>query len=127
MIAIDKTYLISLLTKNNKNHKNTKKLQEKYKNEEKTLTTATLQDIINTIQKQTDEKLNYKIYQYIKTNYQIKEAKYDEAMYYILKYKNKISLTDATTLNLMYEEDINKILSYNESFDKITNITRIFK
>ena len=73
-------------------------------------------------------KVGYSIFKYINDNFIIyrSETLIDESMHYFLKYDGTLSLADCTAINTMKELEITEILSFDEDFDKVKGIVRIY-
>jgi predicted nucleic acid-binding protein len=67
-------------------------------------------------------------YRYIHDNYTVfneNKELYDKSITTFLKYDATLSLTDSTNIEIMSELGINKIVSFDNDFDKVDGILRI--
>lgn len=73
-------------------------------------------------------KIGVTVYNYIKQNYEIinNDTLLDESIINFLKYEGTLSLADSTAITIMKQENITEIVSFNDDFDKVDGIIRIY-
>lgn len=128
MIYVDASFIIALVVEKDQWHQRAMELLPKLKSEEKYITEAMIIESLNLIGSCLGGKVGYSIFKYINDNYSIykSETLIEEAMYYFLKYDGTLSLADCTAINAMKELGIMEIFSFDDDFDKVEGIVRIY-
>ena len=127
MIFVDASYIIALILEKDEFHEKALKLLPKIQENEKMITMPMVVETINLIGSCNGGKVGYTIYQYLKDNYTIinYETLLDESIYHFLKYDGTLSLADSTAIQVMKDNNIYEIYSFDSDFDKIEGIIRI--
>ena len=128
MIYVDASFIIALVIEKDQWHERALALLPKLKSEDKYITEAMIIESLNLIGSCLGGKVGYSIFKYINDNFTIyrSETLIDESMHYFLKYDGTLSLADCTAINTMKELEITEILSFDEDFDKVKGIVRIY-
>ena len=128
MIYVDASFIIALVIEKDQWHERALELLPKLKSEDKYITEAMIIESLNLIGSCLGGKVGYSIFKYINDNFTIyrSETLIDESMYYFLKYDGTLSLADCTAVNTMKELKITEILSFDDDFDKVKGIVRIY-
>ena len=128
MIYVDASFIIALVIEKDQWHERALALLPKLKSEDKYITEAMIIESLNLIGSCLGGKVGYSIFKYINDNFIIyrSETLIDESMHYFLKYDGTLSLADCTAINTMKELEITEILSFDEDFDKVKGIVRIY-
>jgi predicted nucleic acid-binding protein len=125
---IDSSFLISLLTENEKNNQHSCEISENI-NEYRVINNIVLSETLNGIRRY-EKRLDFnKIYTIINEVMEIKYLKksdYAEAVNIYSYYNGSINYSDCLILKTMQDNNINKILSYDDDFDKINGLQRIY-
>lgn len=128
MIYVDASFIIALVVEKDQWHKRALELLPKLKSEDKYMTEAMIIESLNLIGSCLGGKVGYSIFKYIHDNFSIykSETLIEESMHYFLKYDGTLSLADCTAINTMKELGIKEILSFDDDFDKVDGIVRIY-
>ena len=128
MIYVDASFIIALVIEKDQWHERALELLPKLKTEDKYITEAMMLESLNLIGSCLGGKVGYSIFKYITDNYNIyhSETLIDESMHYFLKYDATLSLADCTAINTMKELGISEILSFDDDFDKVEGIVRVY-
>ena len=128
MIFVDASYLIALIVEKDQWHNDAVKLLEKLKSEDKIITEAMIIESLNLIGSCHGGKVGYLTFKYIKDNFTIfkSDTLLEESLRYYLKFDGTLSLADCTAIHTMKENRINKILSFDDDFDKVDGILRVY-
>lgn len=128
MIFVDASYIIALIVEKDQWHNDAVKLLGKLKSEDKIITEAMIIESLNLIGRCHGGKVGYMTFKYIKDNFTIfkSDTLLEESIRYYLKFDGTLSLADCTAIHAMKENDINEILSFDDDFDKVDGITRVY-
>lgn len=128
MIYVDASYIIALVIEKDQWHQRALELLPKLKSEEKFITEAMIIESLNLIGSCLSGKIGYSIFKYISDNFTIykSDTLIEESMHYFLKYDGNLSLADCTAINSMKELGITEILSFDDDFDKVDGILRVY-
>ena len=130
MIFLDTTYIVSFLVDTEENHKRALKLSKQLQGQKLVITNAILTETMNLLTKKLNRntKSIVKAYELIKNNFKIiyetKELT-EKSMKTLVKYKAKIGLTDALTIEIMKELKIHEIFTFDDHFDNKEGILRV--
>lgn len=125
---IDSSFLISLLTENEKNNQHSCEISENI-NEYRVINNIVLSETLNGIrryEKRVDLNKIYTIINEVMEIKYLKKSDYEEAVNIYSYYNGSINYSDCLILKTMQDNNINKILSYDDDFDKINGLQRIY-
>jgi len=125
---IDSSFLISLLTENEKNNQHSCEISENI-NEYRVINNIVLSETLNGIrryEKRVDINKIYTIINEVMDIKYLKKSDYEEAVNIYSYYNGSINYSDCLILKTMQDNNINKILSYDNDFDKINGLQRIY-
>lgn len=125
---IDSSFLISLLTENEKNNQHSCEISENM-NEYRVINNIVLSETLNGIrryEKRVDLNKIYTIINEVMEIKYLKKSDYEEAVNIYGYYNGSINYSDCLILKTMQDNNINKILSYDDDFDKINGLQRIY-
>ena len=128
MYFIDSSFLISLLTENEKNNQHSCEISENI-NEYRVINNIVLSETLNGIrryEKRVDINKIYTIINEVMDIKYLKKSDYEEAVNIYSYYNGSINYSDCLILKTMQDNNINKILSYDDDFDKINGLQRIY-
>ncbi|MBE6489188.1 MAG: type II toxin-antitoxin system VapC family toxin [Methanosphaera stadtmanae] len=128
MYFIDSSFLISLLTENEKNNQHSCEISENI-NEYRVINNIVLSETLNGIrryEKRVDINKIYTIINEVMDIKYLKKSDYEEAINIYSYYNGSINYSDCLILKTMQDNNINKILSYDDDFDKINGLQRIY-
>ena len=128
MIYVDASFIIALVIEKDQWHQRALELLPKLKSEDKFITEAMIIESLNLIGSCLGGKVGYSIFKYIADNFTIykSETLIEESMHFFLKYDGTLSLADCTAINTMKELVITEILSFDDDFDKVDGIVRVY-
>ena len=128
MIFVDASYLIALIVEKDQWHNDAVKQLEKLKSEDKMITEAMIIESLNMIGSCHGGKVGYMTFKYIKDNFTIfkSDTLLEESLRYYLQFNGTLSLADCTAIHTMKENGIYEILSFDDDFDKVDGIVRVF-
>ncbi len=128
MIFVDASYLIALIVEKDQWHDDAVRLLERLKVEEKIITEPMIIESLNLIGSCHGGKVGVMTFKYIKDNFTIfkSDTLLDESLRYYLKFDGTLSLADCTAIHAMKEKGIHEILSFDDDFDKVEGIARVF-
>ncbi|MDR2624622.1 MAG: PIN domain-containing protein [Methanobrevibacter sp.] len=95
---------------------------------DKILSNLIIEEVITMIGSLIGAEEAVETYRYIHDNYTVfneNKELYDKSITTFLKYDATLSLTDSTNIEIMSELGINKIVSFDNDFDKVDGILRI--
>lgn len=128
MIFVDASYLIALIVEKDQWHDDTVRLLEKLRSEDKIITEAMIIESLNLIGSCHGGKVGYMTFKYIKDNFTIfkSDSLLEESLRYYLKFDGTLSLADCTAIHTMKENEVHEILSFDDDFDKVDGIVRVY-
>lgn len=127
MIFADSSYFIALAREKDRWHKDALKLAEKI-NDTLLVSDLVISESVTMVGSLEGGKAGKLLYEYFIDNCKI-EFIYSEmlakGMETFLKYDGSISLADAVSVEMMKENRIKKIISFDGDFDKVKEIERL--
>jgi len=125
---VDASYLIALIVEKDQWHNDAVNLLEKLKSEDKIITEAMIIESLNLIGSCLGGKIGYITFKYIKDNFTIfkSDTLIEESLRFYLKFDGTLSLADCTAIYTMKENNIHEILSFDDDFDKVDGIIRVY-
>lgn len=131
MILVDSSYIVSYFINTEENHKKSLKIWEDIKNKEKIITNLIVAEMLNLLSKKLRNNTNaiIEIYGAVIDNYTIiyeNKALHDKSMKTFIKYDTYLSLADCLNIETMKEKGIYEIVSFDNDFDRVKEIQRIF-
>lgn len=126
MIFVDTSFLIALLIKTDSRHEKALKISESI-HERKVINNTVLNETLNAFTGKGG-KLGKELYQVIGEMFDIQylnQEDYENAVEIYLHYDSSINYSDCTILSSMIQNKINKIVSFDSDFKKISGITVI--
>ncbi|AWX31649.1 type II toxin-antitoxin system VapC family toxin [Methanosphaera sp. BMS] len=128
MIFIDSSFLISLLTENEKRNQHSVELSKNI-TEHRVINNLVLSETLNGIRRYNKRVDLNTIYELITQIFDIDylgQEDYSEAVNRYNYYNGAINYSDCLILKNMEDRNINKILSYDTDFDKVKGIRRVY-
>ena len=128
MLFVDASYIIALVVEKDQWHTRAVELLDKVESRNKIISMPMVVETINLIGSCHGGKIGVTVYNYIKQNYEIinNDNLLDESIINFLKYEGTLSLADSTAITIMKQENITEIVSFNDDFDKVDGIIRIY-
>ena len=128
MLLLDSTYIIGLLLKRDSNSFKSNQIKPLIKNEKKLINTVILTEVLNSL---TRINTNFDINEILEiiNNYELDYLTIEDCKNSLEKFKYynyAINFSDCTILNTMEKYSVNKIVSFDNDFDKVNGIRRIY-
>jgi predicted nucleic acid-binding protein len=127
MIFVDSSFFIATVREKDRWHKEALNLAEKIK-EHLLISELIISESITMVGSLEGGKVGKILFEYFLDNCKIEfinEEMLGKSMDTFLKYDGSISLADASSIEIMKKHGVNKIISFDSDFDKITGIDRI--
>ena len=128
MIFVDSSYFIAIAREKDRWHKDALKLVEKT-SDSMIVSDFIISESVTLVGSLEGGKAGKILYEYFIDNckiYFIDEEILSKAMATFVKYDGSLSLADATSVEIMKKHKIKRILSFDNDFDKIKDIQRIY-
>ena len=128
MIFIDSSFFTAYFNKKDHWHKKSLKVAKKIKHEEKVISNLIISETVTNIGSLLRGKAGNIAYNHLIKNYKViyaNEKRTNLAMEIYLKYDGVLSLADSLSLQIMKENNIHKIASFDADFDKVKGILRV--
>ena len=128
MIFVDASYIIALIVEKDQWHDDAVGLLEKLKSEDKIITEPMIIESLNLIGSCHGGNVGVMTFKYIRDNFNIfkSDTLLEESLRYYLKFDGTLSLADCTAIHAMKEKGIYEILSFDDDFDKVDGIVRVY-
>lgn len=129
MIFLDSSYLIGLIIDNDQHHLKATELKPFLKHEKKIINNTVLVETLNSINRtnhtlETESIIN-SILKIDKIDFLTKKE-YFKSLELFNYYNQDINYSDCTMLYTMQANNVNKIVSFDNDFDKVNGINRIY-
>lgn len=129
MIFLDSSYLIGLIIDNDQHHLKATELKPFLKHEKKIINNTVLVETLNSINRtnhtlETESIIN-SILKIDKIDFLTKKE-YFKSLELFNYYNQGINYSDCTMLYTMQANNVNKIVSFDNDFDKVNGINRIY-
>lgn len=129
MIFLDTSYIIALLNKNTTKYKEALEISKCLQNEQKIINSTVLLELINGLKKSyyTNKRENIikKLLHMDKIHY-LNYQDYMKSLEIYKQFNYSINYNDCTILKTMTDYNITKIASFDDDFDKINGIDRVY-
>jgi predicted nucleic acid-binding protein len=127
MIFADSSYFIGIAREKDRWHKDALRVAER-NNEALLISDLIISESVTLVGSLEGGKAGKILYEYFVDNCKIAFIDSDlleNAMQTFLMYDGTLSLADATSVEIMHEHEIDKIVSFDSDFDKVNGIKRI--
>lgn len=129
MIFLDSSYLIGLIIDNDQHHLKATEFKPFLKHEKKIINNTVLVETLNSINRtnhtlETESIIN-SILKIDKIDFLTKKE-YFKSLELFNYYNQGINYSDCTMLYTMQANNVNKIVSFDNDFDKVNGINRIY-
>jgi predicted nucleic acid-binding protein len=127
-IFIDTSFIVALFIPKEKHHEQAKKILQTIDKKEKIICQSVITETIALINKKAGVEASKRVYKAMLDYFTIIPENielYNESMNILIKY-HKLSLTDSIIVNLMKKDNIAEIASFDEDFNRIDGIVRIY-
>lgn len=132
MIFLDSSFILALFNENDENHEKSKellKLTPSLFNQKKVINNVVLIEVLNKIKKSYFKPVRENIINFLLSMDEIiyvEDNDYQDAIVLLHQYKYDINYSDCLILLAMYKNEIDTIVSFDNDFDHINNIQRIY-
>jgi len=132
MLFYDSSFILALFNENDENHKNAKKLLNDYPsilNQKKAINNIVLMEVLNKLKKSYYKPMRKNIINFMLSMDEIFYAEsedYEKAIALMEQYKYDINYSDCLIIITMYNHNINTIVSFDNDFNHINHINRIY-
>lgn len=130
MIFIDSSLIIGIVLAKDQWHNDAVEIARLLEHDDKITSDLVITEVMSTIGSKKGGKESLKVFNYMLEEYTVysTDLKHLKAsMFNFLKYDGKLSLVDASILNIMKKLKINKIASFDSDFDNKVGVIRINK
>ena len=127
MIFADSSYFIALAREKDRWHKDALRVSEKFM-ESMLISELVISESITMVGSFEGGKAGKTLYEYFIDNCRIEfinEEMMEKSVDTFLKYDGSTSLADASSIEIMKQYGIKKIISFDSDFDKVSEIERI--
>lgn len=129
MLFIDSCYIIALMNIKAKKHDDSLKLLEYIDNERTLINSTVILEIFNNLKKKCYESKRLDIidliYSMDKIHY-LDVPEYDKALDLCKYYNFSVNYRDCTIIQSMEKYKVNTIVSFDDDFDKVKGINRVY-
>ena len=129
MIFLDTTYIIALINENDIHHKKALKLMEEMDYEKKMINSVVLVEVLNILDKRNTQKdidnIVKKLYGLDKIHC-INSGNIKNSINILKFFNGSINFADCTIIDTMITYRITEIISFDDDFDKVKGIKRIY-
>ena len=132
MLFYDSSFILALFNENDENHKNAKKLLNDYPsilNQKKAINNIVLMEVLNKLKKSYYKPMRKNIINFMLSMDEIFYAEsedYEKAIALMEQYKYDINYSDCLIIITMYNDNIITIVSFDNDFNHINHINRIY-
>ncbi|AUB59567.1 PIN domain protein [anaerobic digester metagenome] len=128
MIFIDASFFIAASIKKDQWHTRVLEILPEVTKQDKITSIVVLSEAVTMVGSLAGGKMGACLYNYIIDNHEVKFIDKDlstQAMNFFLKYDGVLSFADSISLELMKQDKIDTIVSFDSDFDKVNGISRI--
>jgi len=128
MIFIDSSFLTAYFNESDQWHKKSLPLAKSIKNREKVISNLIISETVTNIGSLLKGKAGNIVYNHLIKNYNViydNKNRSNNAMKIYLKYDGILSLADSLSIQIMKEQNITEIASFDSDFDKVNGILRV--
>jgi len=128
MIFVDSSFFTAYFNKNDQWHEKSLNVANIIKHREKVISNLIISETVTNIGSLLRGKAGNTAYNHLIKNYKVFYATKNRtniAMKIYLKYDGVLSLADSLSLQIMKENNITEIASFDTDFDKVTGILRV--
>lgn len=129
MIFVDSCYIIALMNKKAKKHKEALELLSVIENESTLINSTVLLQMLNNLKKKRYESNRQNIIKLLfnmDNIYYLNESDYNESLEMCKYYNYSVNYSDCTIIKTMEKYNVTNIVSFDGDFDKVKGINRIY-
>jgi len=128
MIFIDSSFFTAYFNKNDQWHKKSLELAKLINDREKAISNLIISETVTNIGSLFKGKAGNIVYNHLIKNYHLiydNKNRSNNAMKIYLKYDGVLSFADSLSVQIMKEQNITEIASFDSDFDKVNGILRL--
>jgi len=128
MIFIDSSFLTAYFNENDRWHKKSLAVAKSIRTREKVISNLIISETVTNIGSLLKGKAGNIVYNHLIKNYHViydNKKRSNNAMKIFLKYDGVLSLADSLSVQIMKEQNITEIASFDSDFDKVKGIIRL--
>lgn len=132
MIFLDSSFILAIFNENDENHEKSGELLEltpSLFSQKKVINNIVLTEVLNKVKKSYFNPVRENIINFLLSMDEIiyvEDKVYQDAIVLMQQYKYDVNYSDCLILLTMYKNDIDTIVSFDNDFDHINNIKRIY-
>ena len=132
MLFFDSSFILAIFNKNDENHKNAEKLLKDYPsilNQKKAINNIVLMEVLNKLKKSYYKAIREDIINFLMNMdeiFYIEKKDYENAIVLMEQYKYDVNYSDCLIILTMYNHNLDAIVSFDDNFNHIQNIKRIY-
>ena len=132
MLFLDSSFILAIFNKNEKNHEKVMQLLKSMPSiskQKKAINNIVLLEVLNKLKKSYYKPVRENIINFLLSVdeiYYVEEEDYRDAIVLMEQYKYDINYSDCLIILTMYKNGIDTIVSFDDDFDYINNINRLY-
>lgn len=132
MLFFDSSFILALFNKNDKNHENVEKLLKfnpSIFNQKKAINNIVLMEVLNKLKKSYYKPIREDIINFMMSMneiFYVEKKDYEHAIALMEQYKYDVNYSDCLIILTMYNHNLDTIVSFDDDFNHIRNIKRIY-
>lgn len=132
MLFFDSSFILALFNKNDENHINVEKILKNYPSilkQKKAINNIVLMEVLNKLKKSYYKPIREDIINFLMSMdeiFYVKKKDYKNAIVLMEQYKYDVNYSDYLIILTMYNHNLDTIVSFDDDFNHIQNIKRIY-
>lgn len=132
MLFFDSSFILAIFNENEDNHKKVLQLLKAVPNiskQKKAINNVVLMEVLNKLKKSYYKPVREDIINFLLSMdkiFYVDSKDYEDAIVLMENYKYDVNYSDCLILLTMYNNNIDTIVSFDDDFDHINNIKRIY-
>ena len=132
MLFFDSSFILALFNKNDENHKSVEELLKNYPSiikQKKVINNIVLMEVLNKLKKSYYKPIREDIINFLMSMdeiFYVEKKDYENAIVLMEQYKYDVNYSDCLIILTMYNHNIDTIVSFDDDFNHIQNIKRIY-
>lgn len=132
MLFFDSSFILALFNKNDENHKSVEELLKNYPSiikQKKVINNIVLMEVLNKLKKSYYKPIREDIINFLMSMdeiFHVEKKDYENAIVLMEQYKYDVNYSDCLIILTMYNHNIDTIVSFDDDFNHIQNIKRIY-
>ena len=132
MLFFDSSFILALFNKNDENHKSVEELLMNYPSiikQKKVINNIVLMEVLNKLKKSYYKPIREDIINFLMSMdeiFHVEKKDYENAIVLMEQYKYDVNYSDCLIILTMYNHNIDTIVSFDDDFNHIQNIKRIY-